>query len=326
MLVTRITETEITIDAPAKVNLFLQVLGKRPDGYHNINSLFQAVSLFDRLQFRVVEEPGVMIELERSVALPLDNKNLISCAYQYMREKLGLRKGLSVKLDKRIPVAAGLAGGSADAAATILACNLLFGLGLNRPQMADIGLAVGSDVPFFFSGGQALVSGRGEVVVDTDFPIDYKMVLVTPNITISTAAGYAALKMDLTKPREPFKLKQCKQLEEFVRSLRLTGNDFEDMVCRSHPELVECRTALVSQGALLARMTGSGPTIFGIFAEEPKEISERFNKREWRLATVEPILFPWEDQSVTGRYRGNHRGLGEVAGQGKAQGIRERDV
>jgi 4-diphosphocytidyl-2-C-methyl-D-erythritol kinase len=290
MFVKRRKNNEIVIDAPAKVNLFLEVLNKRPDGYHNINSLFQAVSLFDRLYFTPVPKAGISIHLETNVDLPVGEDNLVAKAYRLMKERFALGRGLVVKLEKRIPVSAGLGGGSSDGAAAILACNLLFNLKLHSSQMAKLSLALGSDLPFFFSSGQALVSGRGEVVEETRWPIDYRMVLVTPDIALSTAVSYAALKRGLTKSKSPYSLTCCRTVEDLLGSLRLAGNDFEEVHLRSFPELGRIKDELLKRGALLARMTGSGPTMFGVFKQVPQtEADEMFDRGNWRLHTVEPI-------------------------------------
>lgn len=296
MLVRHRDSNETTIDTPAKVNLFLEVLNKRPDGYHNINSLFQAVSLFDRLHFMLVPETGVSIRLVTDIELSVGADNLIARSYYLMKREFALKRGLSVTLDKKIPISAGLAGGSSDSAATILACNLLFNLKLSNSQMAELARKLGSDVPFFFSSGQALVSGCGEVVKDTSFPTDYQMVLVTPHITISSAASYAALKRGLTRSKTPFKLKVCKTVEDLFRSLRLSGNDFEEACFHSFPELGRIKDGLLKHGALIARMTGSGPTIFGIFEQAPRtEVDKMLNRRNWHVHTVTPISLVGQD-------------------------------
>ena len=290
MFVRHRESNEVVIDAPAKVNLFLEVLNKRPDGYHNINSLFQAVSLFDRLHFTLVPKPGISIHLETNVELPVGEDNLVAKAYRQMKERFALDRGLVVKLEKRIPVSAGLGGGSSDGAAAILACSLLFNLELRSTQMVELSLALGSDLPFFFCSGQALVSGRGEVVDETSYPIDYRMVLVTPHIALSTAASYAALKRGLTKSKSPFSLPRCRKVDDLVGSLQLAGNDFEEVHLRSFPELGRIKDELLKRGALLARMTGSGPTMFGIFKETARtEADQMFNRGDWRVHTVEPI-------------------------------------
>jgi 4-diphosphocytidyl-2-C-methyl-D-erythritol kinase len=280
----------VCLDTPAKINLYLEVLGKRPDGYHDINSLFQAVSLFDRLTFDLTDRPGIDLTVLGTEHLAEGPENLIVRTGAMMQREFGLRRGLTVTLEKNIPMAAGLAGGSSDAAATILACNLLYDLRLDCPAMARLGLEIGSDLPFFFSGGQALVTGRGERVEETDYPIDYHLVLVNPGLAISTAASYAGLRIGLTKSKHPFNLPCCRTAEDFIESLKQVGNDFEGMHRESYPVLGEIEDVLLERGAALARMSGSGPTIFGIFTDFP-EIEVEIFKRwgHWRFFTVAPI-------------------------------------
>jgi 4-diphosphocytidyl-2-C-methyl-D-erythritol kinase len=282
----------LTIKAPAKVNLFLQVLGKRPDGYHNINSLFQAVSLYDHLEFTVTNKPGVTIDLASKVNLPVGEENLVCRAYNRVRDAFNLPRGLYVKLDKQIPIAAGLGGGSADGAATIIACNLLFNLNLSQAQMARLALEVGSDLPFFFSGGQALVGGRGEMVKPADFPTNYTLVLVTPGQSVSTTEAYDLLKMDLTKPKVPFTLPPCRDVNELIAALLMTGNDFEDVLGASYPDSGRIRDVLLQAGAVLTRLSGSGPTMFGLFIDAPELGRDATCGRDcWRLFTVKPITW-----------------------------------
>jgi len=227
--------------------------------------LFQAVSLFDRLEFELKSEKGVEIELVGDVDLSVDESNLVAKAYHVVDRAFGFNRGLHVRLEKNIPLAAGLAGGSADGAATILACNLMFDLGLDRDGMVELGLEIGSDLPFFFSHGQALVGGRGEAVRDTDFPTDYQIVLVHPDLEISTRDSYQSLNMDLTNDRESFTLSGCHDIRGLIASLKLCGNDFERAHFESYPTLARIRDVLTDRGALLVRMSGSGPTVFGIF-------------------------------------------------------------
>ncbi len=293
MIVRQSDDRTVTIDAPAKINLFLEVLNKRSDGYHNINSVFQTVSLFDRLEFTVTREIGVSVEITGVSNLTSGKDNLISLAYQLMKKEFGLGGGLKVRLEKRIPVAAGLGGGSSDAAATIEACNILFKLELQNHQMRNLGVHVGSDVPFFFTGGQARVSGRGDKLDEVNLPTDYAVVLVNPSFGLSTAAGYAALKRDLTIPKNPFNLAACPTAEELIRSLHSCGNDFEEIHLKSHPELGDIRDGLLRRGASLARMTGSGPTMFGLFYTAPDNIKEEFVGRgNWQIFTVLPVTLP----------------------------------
>ncbi len=290
MFVKKITKNELEIETPAKINLFLDVLNKRADGFHNINSLFQAISLFDTLHFEVQSEPKLTLVIPENNSLPTDNSNLIVKAYNFMREKFELESGLSVTLTKNIPIAAGLAGGSSDAAATILACNILFDLELTAEAMAGCGLHVGSDLPFFFSSGQALITGQGEIIEETSYPLDYELVIVKPNISISTAESYSGLKRDLTKRKNPFKLGTCQTVDSYVMSLLKGCNDFEEVHLLSYPEIGKIKDELLMAGADLARMSGSGPCVFGIFKELPdnKEDLNRSNAN-WQLFFVKPI-------------------------------------
>lgn len=290
MVVKNITSTTVEIDAPAKINLFLEVLNKREDGYHSINSLFQAVSLYDNLKFELTDRPGFKLTFKNSIDLPNDDDNLIIKAYKLMREKYKFKKGIRIRMEKNIPISAGLGGGSADAAATISACNILYDIKLTNDEMARIGLEIGSDVPFFFSSGQALVTGRGEIIQESDFLIDYSVVLVNPKIAVSTAEGYTALKRDLTKQKNPFNLGRCRTIKEFSERLGEAGNDFEEIQCAQHPELQKVKDDLYHCGALLAQMSGSGPTFYGIFDSfENVNIDASFEKRDWQIYTVEPI-------------------------------------
>ncbi len=292
MLVKKITNNSILIDAPAKINLFLQVLNRRKDGFHNINSLFQAVSLFDRLKFQITPESGVSLKIVNNKSLSTGSDNLIVRAYHLIAERFDISSGLKIELTKNIPVAAGLAGGSTDGAATIYACNQLFKLGLSSDQMADLGAELGSDLPFFFGSGQSLVRGRGEMVEKVEIPADYHLVLVNPGVAISTAEAYVRLKRDLTFSKEPFNLARCATVIELVKSLNNYGNDFEQVCLGQYPELGRVMGELLNHGALLARMSGSGPTLFGIFDKAPDiaQLKNRFSG-DWHFCAVRPITF-----------------------------------
>jgi len=294
MFVKRISDDELIIGAPAKINLYLRVLGKRPDGYHDIDSLFQAVSLFDRLRFRRRHgNPEVALRITNGVNLTVGPSNLICRAFELMRKQYGLTEGLEIELEKNIPIAAGLAGGSTDGAAAILACNLLFGLGLSFSEMGTISLAIGSDLPFFFSHGQAHVTGRGERVREVVCPTDYWVLLVTPNVEVSTAESYARLRIPLTKSRAPFSLRRWKTPKGLVGFLRKTGNDFEEVQLESFPDLGKIKAGLINNGAMLARLSGSGPTVFGIYEEAPEtEHGRLLGCDDWKESLVRPVIMP----------------------------------
>jgi 4-diphosphocytidyl-2-C-methyl-D-erythritol kinase len=307
MFVKKLSSQSLVIGTPAKINLYLEVLRRRPDGYHEINSAFQAVSLFDRMRFTLTDSGRIEMELAHPVDLSTGEDNLVSRAYHLVRENAGVDFGLSVRLEKNIPIAAGLGGGSADAAATIVACNILGDLGLDVESMAQIGLAVGSDVPFFFSRGQAIVSGRGEIIREEAFPVDYWLVLVSPDFPISTRASYEGLNRDLTDNRMAVSLKGYGSMKELVGSLRSLTNDFEEYQFASFPALGRIREELLTRGAALARLSGSGPTIFGIFNEDPIiEHCECCTEGDWQVNTVRPIVLPTPCQPDAGGHRGDH--------------------
>ena len=287
---------KLTIKAPAKVNLFLKVLGKRPDGYHDIYSWFQAVDLFDILTLNRIEDPSFSLHITGTDDLKADDSNLVIKAARLMFGRFDLAGGLEITLHKNIPVSAGLAGGSSDAAATMEGINRLFGLGLGGRQLARIGLKLGSDIPFFFSGGQAEVTGRGEKIKKIYLPLNYCLILITPDILISTAESYAGLKMGLTSPGNVIKLFRCKDFKELVGRSLESGNDFERAHFRSFPELPEIRDALENIGAAVTRMSGSGPTMFGMFEYIPEgDDLHRITRGNWRMNAVRPITLPaWD--------------------------------
>ena len=293
MFVKQLSKDFIEIHAPAKINLFLQVLGKRPDGFHNINSLIQAITLFDRLKIEKIDEPECRVKLTGKLSsAPIEN-NLVMQAYKLLKDKFGLKNGIKVELEKNIPIAAGLGGGSSDCAAAMIAINLIFELGLSIRELVNFSLKLGSDIPFFFSKGQALVSGRGEITEETDFPVDYKIIVVATDISVSTAQSYEALNLNLTTNKSACKLKPYCGFEGYVESLVGLDNDFEAVQFLLYPELVTIKEALLQSGAKLVRMSGSGPTMFGIFADnwERSRVC-RGDFSDCQLYTVKPFLLP----------------------------------
>lgn len=292
MFVKRITSQSVVIGAPAKVNLFLQVLNRRPDGYHSINSLFQAVSLFDRLTFTPTNTPEVEIG-STSQDIGRIEDNLVTKAWRLLQSRFGITTGIGVHLEKNIPIGGGLGGGSADAAATLLAGNILLDLKLSQLELRDLALDLGSDVPFFFTGGQAVATGRGELLDETELPTDYWIVLVTPRLSISTAASFTGLNLTLTESQNPFKLNVCRTARELIEQLRLSGNDFEGQHRVSFPVLARIAESLVRSGALLVRLSGSGSTMFGLFEAAPDYDNSLIAcETDWLVHIVRPVQLP----------------------------------
>jgi len=266
-------EREITLPSPAKINLYLDVLERRPDGYHDLETLFQTVSLCDTITVRV-DDSGRGIEVSSDDAsLPDGEENLAGrAARALLDEKKVASSGLGIRIDirKRIPVGAGLGGGSGDAATTLVALNRLLRLELSAERLEAIGATVGSDVPFLVRGGAAIGRGRGEILTRVPCLEPVDLLLAKPDVSVSTRWAYENLGPSLTR-RGPLSIvgPRCGNLkvEDLVASL---WNAFEDAVTRRHPEVREIRDAMIAGGASGALMSGTGPTVVGIFTDSAK--------------------------------------------------------
>lgn len=265
---------KITIPAFAKINLGLRVHGRREDGYHEISTIFQTVSLHDTLTFR--HAPGEQLELLcTDFAIPADESNLVLRAAVALRGRYGVRRGACVELSKVIPAGGGLGGGSADAAVTLAALASLWGLEADVSGLAEIGARLGADVPFFLSGGTALGTGTGaEIRPLADAP-KMHLLVVTPVVRVSTAEAYRALGAPaLTKAGAVANLSVSRTEADFPDSLcDVWSNDFEAVVVRLYPEIGRAREALKRAGANRALLSGSGSSVFGVF--ESKGDAER---------------------------------------------------
>ncbi len=281
--------TPTTIRAHAKINLDLRVLGMRADGYHELRTVFQALSLHDTIEC-VPREGPFAIECE-TAGVPLDGTNLIWQAAQALWHALrrtGPVRDVIVRLEKRIPIEAGLGGGSSDAAATLLALARTWRVGIRPPQLTDVAATLGADVPFFLSGGTALGLGRGDEVYPlTDLPRHW-VVLVVPGFGVSTRDAYAWYDsergLSRTSQREP----------QYVpgpwpsRAAQMI-NDLEAPIARHHPEIDHMKTALRRAGALAAAMSGSGSTVFGLFQRraDASVAVDRLSAFGWRVLLTE---------------------------------------
>ncbi len=271
------------IKAYAKINLLLQVLAKRSDGYHDLASVMQEIALHDLL---IINKAVLGIKMHCSdPALPLDKNNLVYKAAVVMQEEARRLKkpfsGLKIQIQKNIPIGAGLGGGSSDAAATLKALNKLWRLHLTEKRLAQIGAALGSDVPFFVSGGTALAQGRGEVLTPWLNIPSFRLVLVKPLLGISTAWAYKNLKISLTKQPKNIKIihknlmeKRFNQLKEYLQ------NDLEAVCINKYPLILEIKHRLLALGATAALMSGSGSTVFGLVPSRTVEnrVKEVFSK------------------------------------------------
>lgn len=284
---------KIQLKAPAKINLFLKVLGKREDNYHNIYSWFQAIDLYDELTLEKTAFGGIELTVEGNNKLPLDENNLVVQIAHNMFKQFDLTGGLKILLKKNIPVSAGLGGGSSDAASTIYGINRLFNLELSNEKMSDMGLELGSDVPFFFSGGQAEITGRGEKIRKISLPLGYFIILITPGIIISTAESYNNIRLNLTTHTAIVNLNSDTDFAGLLAQICNIGNDFEERCMASHKVLKEVRNILIGNGAVLTRMTGTGPSMFGLFGGLPEGGEKaQFTRGNWDVFDVRPITLP----------------------------------
>ncbi len=251
----------LRLEALAKVNRSLVVLGVRPDGYHELDTLFQTIDLSDEL---VVEEDDRLALSVVGSSLPSDDRNLVLVAACSLAARTGARRGARFALTKRIPVGAGLGGGSADAAAALLGLNVLWDLGLSALELGQVAATVGSDVPFFLSGGRARGSGRGErIEMLSDLP-DESLVLLVPPFGMATPDVYRELRAGPLGGLPPIRPEEGRMPDR---------NDLEAAAERLRPELRSLRASLLSAGAVSARLSGSGSTLFGIFRS--REAAER---------------------------------------------------
>jgi len=252
----------LTAHSPAKVNLMLRIIKKREDGYHEIRTVFQKISLHDTLRFGLKEEPGIVIRTS-DPNLSTGKENLIYIAASALLQRSGYKGGVSIALLKRIPVGAGLGGGSSNAATTLKALNLLLNLNLSARELAEFGLRIGADVPFFLMEGSALGTGIGERLRRIDLP-ELWYILINAGFEVSTAWAYE--NHVLTKRQIDYKIQKFPRIPDEVPGF--LWNDLEGVVSKAHPEISSAKEILFSKGALGALMSGSGPTVFGIFREE----------------------------------------------------------
>jgi len=249
--------------SPAKINLFLQVTGKRPDGYHELFSLMCCVDLCDII---ILEFCLKNIEIESShPQIPLDETNLAHRAAAVFFKALNVNDGIKIFIDKSIPVAAGLGGGSSNAASVLKGLNQHYGYPFSRNQLMSMGLGLGADVPFFLFGKPALASGIGEKLEAYPEPLPFHLVVVYPGFMVSTGEVFQNLNLGLTKCEKKIKRLFSTKID-FDPGLHLC-NDLEIVTASKYPVIKSIKEQLLIRGALGALMSGSGPTVFGLFSD-----------------------------------------------------------
>ena len=259
---------ELILKAHGKINLGLDVVRRLPNGYHEVRMVMQSVELADTVAMRRLPEDEILLKTDRA-GLPCDERNIAYRAAKLMKEKFALSAGVEIALKKRIPMAAGMAGGSADCAAVLKGMNELFGLGLSLEQLQKEGVKLGADVPYCLMGGCALSEGIGEVLTALKKPPACELVLAKPDIDVSTKYVYENLRLD--------KLGRHPDIDGILQSIEngdleaLCGkleNVLESVTGKEYPVIGAIEEAMKEEGALAAVMSGSGPTVFGIFREK----------------------------------------------------------
>ena len=281
----------VTLPSFAKINLHLQVIGRRADGFHDLCTVFQTISLHDTMTVAAADEIRMTCGAD---AIPADERNLVVRAALALQACHGVRCGASIHLEKRIPAPGGLGGGSSNAAVALLALRKLWGLDVTLEDLHPIAAKLGSDVPFFLYGGTALGMGRGEIVEPIDDFTENYMLVVTPDVAVATRDAFKRLKARaLTKQESKRKLQICRfDLESADFKYTSFKNDFEISVFAAYPEVERVKNTLLDLGADRAMLSGSGGSVFAVFDKEEtrqtamKALDKEVNWRKFAVATI----------------------------------------
>ena len=255
----------LSLKAYGKINLGLDVLRRRDDGYHEVRMIMQTINLFDRLEIKKIKEPVIKIHTNLFF-LPVNENNLVYKAAKLLIDEFGIQEGVSVGLTKKIPVAAGMAGGSTDAAAMLFGMNRLFGLGLSKKQLMERGVKIGADVPYCIMRGTALAEGIGDMLSPLPAMVKCPVLIAKPQISVSTKFVYQNLKLDdktvhpdIDRLIEDIRNKDLKAVSDHM------GNVLESVTIPNYPVISQIKEQMMDSGAVGSMMSGSGPTVFGLF-------------------------------------------------------------
>lgn len=257
------------VKAPAKINLTLDVLYKRPDNYHEVEMIMTTVDLADRIGLEPRRD-GLIKIISADRFVPDDERNFAYQAAKLLKDTYGIKEGVSIKIDKEIPIAAGLAGGSSDAAATLRGLNEMWNLNLSLDELAEHGSKIGSDVSFCVYGGTALATGRGEKIEELPAPPTCWIVLAKPKIGVSTADVYGGLNLDGVEHPNTKRMIQAIKGKDYELLCQSLGNVLESVTFKLHPEVVTIKEQMQRFGADAVLMSGSGPTVFGLVDTETR--------------------------------------------------------
>ena len=284
----------------AKINLGLDILRKREDGYHEVRMIMQTIQMYDVLEMKKVKNPGISLSVNYPY-IPSDERNLVYKAAKLLMDEFQVKEGVDIRLEKFIPVAAGMAGGSSDAAAAMVGINHLFKLGLSEKDLMDRAVNIGADVPYCIMRGTALAEGIGEKLTRIAQVPDCYVLIGKPGIGVSTKTAYESLQLD--------KIQSHPDIDGMIRDiengnlLAMTdkmGNVFESGIIGKYPVIGEIKDLMEANGALKAMMSGSGPTVFGIFDDREKMEAAAAVLRQSNLAKT---VFATEVTKVRERHK-----------------------
>lgn len=286
----------IQMKALAKVNLGLDVIRRREDGYHEVKMIMQTVRLYDRI---ILEKTQKGISMETNLSfLPVNEQNIAYRAVKMLMDEFHIQSGLHIKIDKHIPVAAGMAGGSTDGAAVLYGVNKIFELGLTKRQLMERGVKLGADVPYCIMRGTVLSEGIGEILTPVSSLPDCHILIAKPPVSVSTKHVYENLKLD--------KIEKHPDIDGMVEALRIEDlhgvtqrmeNVLETVTIPEHPEIQQIKELMIKEGALNALMSGSGPTVFGIFDDREKGMRARDLLRKSSLVRHTYLVRPFNIRS-----------------------------
>lgn len=286
-------DNTLQLKAYAKINLGLDVVRKREDGYHEVRMIMQTIKLFDKLTFRLLEKDEIRIKTNLGF-LPVNEDNLVYKAVKLIKDKYDIKKGLEIDLFKCIPVAAGMAGGSTDCAAALVGASKMFDLHLGKQELMELGVKLGADVPYCVLRGTALSEGIGEILTPLPAMPDCHILVAKPSISVSTKFVYENLKAN-----ELEKHPDIDGMVEAIKSGSLTGitdrmeNVLETVTIPAHPIIEDIKNCMKENGAINALMSGSGPTVFGIYESEEKAEAARELLRKQNLAQQVYVVTPF---------------------------------
>lgn len=256
--------------APAKINLTLDILNKREDGYHEVEMIMTMVDLSDRLELEALDRDEIVITSSVGY-IPLDEKNHAYQAARLIKERYGIRQGVHIHIDKQIPVSAGLGGGSSDAAAALRGLNRLWKMNISTDELQKLGAEIGSDVPFCVTGGTVLATGRGERLEPLPSLPPCWVVLAKPSVSVSTAEVYRRFDVAFnTEEPKSGRMRDAIERRDFAAICASLGNMLEQVTVRIHPEVGRIKACMQRLGADGVQMSGSGPTVFGLVRKESK--------------------------------------------------------